>query len=217
MACVDVALGAVGSADLVVTGDGTTETALGEVLTDANVRTAALADTPLGGIGSATEVQVAETAGDCLTPGIPLTCDGQGWANCYKWAAADLATLATCAAGGSCAASADPAWDGTCVVDLYPCAQNGSDWFEQWDGPAGKSLGGKELAAPPDYGTLLSYYSDGYAAFYFCGVYLMMSGGCDDILIDGYKYDGADPTGEYTDGQGTCPALATFTIEECPA
>ena len=214
MACVDVALGDVGSADLVVTNDGVDETALGEVLTDANVRTAALADTPLGGIGSATEVQVAETAGDCLTPGIPLDCFGESWASCYRLIAADLALLVTCATGAGCVASGDPAWGGDYLESGLGC----EDWgggvsFQSWNYTPSKSLAGQAMATGQ---TPLYYYSDGFAALYNCYVYLDSATPCDDILLDGYKYDGADPTGEYTDGQGTCPALATFTIEECP-
>jgi hypothetical protein len=210
MACVDVALGAVGSADLVVTGDGTTETALGEVLTDANVRTAALADTPLGGVGSATEVQVAETAGDCLAPpgcteatgDVPADCDA-GWPSCYKVADASLAEMQAC--GGE-AGSADPEWDGL-LTNKSACSSAMQDWSES---------GSSESLATKAFHSAYVLYIGG--AFYE----LQITVGNSTVCWDGYKYVGDSPVGtydfaDYSDCSPASTGPATICIEECPA
>jgi hypothetical protein len=205
MACVDVALGAVGSADLVVTNDGADETALGEVLTDANVRTAALADTPLGGVGSADEVQVAETAGDCLGPGpIPEECD-PAWASCYR--ITDLSGVYGCAA---CDASSDTSWDGDYPVRLGNCPTEEA-WLPPQDA---RSIDGKLLYAS----SAIYFQGVTLGSYYLLQIICDGAGGTDDIWY-GYKYDGSSPAGVYTFDYSGCgnTGPATLTVEECPA
>jgi hypothetical protein len=215
MACIDVALGAVGSADLVVTDAGTTETALGTVLSTADIRKADTNDAALGGIGTATDVQVAETAGDCLgsdcaEPGgdIPTYCYETSFPSCIQIKDYYDGMLAGCAA---CDADAGGAWDGTFTAAA--CNDAGSPHSQHWWAAAG-SVDGK---AP-----YVSFYVLWFASSYYNIYISCLTDAGDpnsDIRIwEGYKYDGDSPIGEYMFDNSDCNAgPATLCVEECPS
>jgi hypothetical protein len=212
MACIDVALGAVESADLVVTDAGTTETALGTVLSSADIRKSDTNDAALGGISTTVNVQVAETAGDCLGATIPLDCTGATWAACYQVTSATLTALRACAA----ASDADddgvnPEWDGTFVEDGNGCQDLGGGAYQQyWYGHdiGAVCIGGKAVSNIEVF-----YYSDGVTPWF--EVNIVLTGGVTGMICDLYKYDGGDPTGVYPGDAYCCDD--DIEIEECPA
>ena len=210
MACVDVALGEVASADLVVTDAGTTETALGTVPSTDDIRKADTTDAALGGIGTTVDVQVAETAGDCLTTMPPLDCTTATWASCYQLDATSLAALQTCAAGTDADDSTEDEWDGTFLESGLGCYDIGGGWYSQyWYGAQPFAIGGKAVNTCE-----LFYFSDGVTAWF--EVNIMLEGGSYPILVDNLKTIGVDPTGLYEDGGQVCTPLEV-TVEECPA
>jgi hypothetical protein len=203
MACVDVALGAVGSADLVVTNDGADETALGEVLSTANVRLADTSDTALGDVSTTTDVQVAESPGDCLNA-FPAACDA-GWPSCYRLAGYSDHDLTAC---GGCEVSAESAWDGTFADYGTAGCPDIAAWF----------VTGLPLSVD---GCILYYIS--FIQFSGPAGYYVLTVVCYDATNDltypvwlGYKYDGASPAGTYTFDSSDCGNSQDLTVEECP-
>jgi hypothetical protein len=213
MACIDVALGEVASGDLVVTGAGTTETALGTVPSGDDIRKADATDAALGGIGTTVDVQVAETAGDCLAT-FPDACGD--WANCYQLKDYYDGLLT---ADALCEDSAEDPWTGGPMpVEWAYCEDNPPQM--SWTDPsnAETSIDGKRTSSTGDDGAQV--YWDGDPTFGYWGLFVFCSDTSDNPIDvwNGVRYTGANPdSGPFAYVTGSASDVAELEIEPCPA